>query len=297
MKTFSILFSMLFMFSIAGVNSLSGQCIADAGEDLGVCIDSEGNFSPPQLGTQISGGTPPFTFRWEANHPTGLQSTPIYTASHFLEDTTVANPTFIDGVVDDSGVIFHVIVEDSSGIKCRDSVSVTFSSFLVFALEMKTTIQRGETTNLFPNVDGDIPPISITWSPDYNISDVNFAFPEVWPDTTTCYELTIEDGLGCVYDQPLCFLVIVDSTTNVVDLDNAALSLRVFPNPTTDYLQILGLENYEVEDFRIVNMQGKIIRKGKLTQDQIEVTELESGNYILVVSSTTREAKIPFIKL
>nr|MBS0037084.1 T9SS type A sorting domain-containing protein [Saprospiraceae bacterium] len=286
----------LFLFCTLMTNSLSGQCMADAGESVGVCTDSEGQFSPQQLEVHISGGTPPYTIRWEANHPTGFQNNIILTASHFLEDTTVAIPTLINGVFEDSEVVFHVFVEDSTGMKCRDSVGVLFSSFLTFAIEMKDIITKGDTTTMFSNVDAIIQPSSYTWSPDYNISDIHSALPDVWPDTTTCYELTLVDALGCVFNSPIVFKVVVDSTTHVIERDEVTLSLRVFPNPASDYLQIKGLEDYAVDNYRIYALSGKLIKSGAFS-NLVDLKGITAGTYLIRFISPSFEMGIQFVKM
>lgn len=297
MKTSTFSFCLvLFLFCTLMAQPLSSQCMADAGESVGVCSDSEGQFSPQQLEVNISGGTPPYTIRWEANHLTGFQNDIILTASHFLEDTTVANPTLINGVFEDSEVVFHVFVEDSTGLECRDSVEVIFSSFLTFAIEMKDIITKGDTTTMFSNVDAIIQPSTYTWSPDYNISDVHSALPDVWPDTTTCYELTLVDGLGCVFDSPIVFKVEVDSTTHVIEPDEVTISLRVFPNPTTDYLQIKGLEDYAVDHYRIYDLSGKLIKSGAFS-NLIDLNGIAPGTYLIRFISPSFETGVQFIKM
>jgi hypothetical protein len=199
------------------------------------------------------------------------------TASHFLDDTTVANPNIIGHPYNEDPVLFHIVVEDADGVECRDSVLVTFSSFVVFGIGMEVTIQKGDTTTIHPNVDGVIPPLTFIWGPDYNISDVNAAFPLAWPDTTTPYELTLIDGLGCEFDFPVVFTVIVDSTTNIFELGTDLVPLRIYPNPTMDFA-VVDLSNIRGEvSLMVTDMSGRLA---------MEKTKIRAGSeYVLDMDS------------
>lgn len=85
-----------------------------------------------------------------------------------------------------------------------------------------------------------------------------------------------------------------DFTSSVVNIPAAVFD--VFPNPTSNFLRVSGLEEYQLENYRIVNMDGKTVGSGQFSQDQIDVSRLAAGIYILVVSSDTHEAKKQFTK-
>ncbi|NJB38150.1 S8 family serine peptidase [Croceivirga sp. JEA036] len=62
---------------------------------------------------------------------------------------------------------------------------------------------------------------------------------------------------------------------------NAELSLKVFPNPAVNYLQIDADVSTDAQ-FSIINMAGGTIKNGKAKGD-IDVSNLESGLYIITV--------------
>ncbi|TVR82040.1 MAG: T9SS C-terminal target domain-containing protein [Saprospirales bacterium] len=281
-----ILACIYFLLSVCN-SSLHSQCMVDAGPDLGICTDKEGAFSPNQIEANVTGGTPPYTIRWEANHPSGTHNIPNRTASYFLDDTTAIDPGIINQPYDTTPVLFHVVVEDAEGVECRDSVWVTFSSFLLFGIGMEVTIQKGETTTIHPNVDGMIPPLTFIWNPDYNISNVNIPFPLVWPDTTTCYELTLIDGLGCVFYNPVVFKVIVDSTTNVSEFHPQLNLLPVYPNPARDQAVVDLPDPLNSGFLYVTDRSGTLVMKqtqvGATEKLTLEVGHLTAGIYSIVL--------------
>lgn len=58
--------------------------------------------------------------------------------------------------------------------------------------------------------------------------------------------------------------------------------LNIFPNPTTDYLTIDWREAYDNMDYRLINVNGALLKEGKIRKgEQIELKKIYSGIYIL----------------
>jgi heat shock protein HslJ len=66
--------------------------------------------------------------------------------------------------------------------------------------------------------------------------------------------------------------------------DFTEVPLKIYPNPTSDFLMV---ENAKTNSsFQIFDMDGKLISQGKLgSQNKIDVSTLEKGNYILKMNS------------
>jgi len=73
-------------------------------------------------------------------------------------------------------------------------------------------------------------------------------------------------------------------------------TILLFPNPVKDYLH-LQIENAEQVEFRILDLQGKLVQSGSY-QDRIDCTSLPSGVY-LIETETPIKKYVPrkFIKL
>lgn len=96
------------------------------------------------------------------------------------------------------------------------------------------------------------------------------------------YIYFMEEGSGDA--QPLRFRTyqLSGGTTSTERPDADATSLRVFPNPTTG---LLSIPTAEVgDDFSVFNLQGQLLRAGKLTGEVLNLSELKAGSYILQVS-------------
>lgn len=70
---------------------------------------------------------------------------------------------------------------------------------------------------------------------------------------------------------------------------------RVFPNPTSDFLQV-NLEKFKViPDYQIFTMQGHLVKEGKLERE-INIKSLQSGGYILKLYADERSLVKYFLK-
>jgi len=81
---------------------------------------------------------------------------------------------------------------------------------------------------------------------------------------------------------------------NTTNSSNEILDFNLYPNPTESRLNVSLLD--ENATFEIVNYLGQEIKKGKLSQDGIDVSELNSGVYFLKVNSNQQSVSKKFIK-
>jgi len=69
-------------------------------------------------------------------------------------------------------------------------------------------------------------------------------------------------------------------TLGLNDIINSETNFKLFPNPTTQYIQVLGLQNKQ--NYNIYNITGAIILKGTTANNQnINIQNLTSGLYFL----------------
>ncbi|MEJ5287425.1 MAG: hypothetical protein CH6_1725 [Candidatus Kapaibacterium sp.] len=65
--------------------------------------------------------------------------------------------------------------------------------------------------------------------------------------------------------------------------NNQERDLIVFPNPTTDFVRIISMQNLANEKGKIYNTLGKLIEEVNLANNQIDLSLLPSGFYILKI--------------
>ena len=80
------------------------------------------------------------------------------------------------------------------------------------------------------------------------------------------------------------------SSVTTIGMGEFPLSMGVYPNPATHHLQISP--QWQGQNGQIINLQGEVLWKG-LLNEQLDISELRSGSYILY----TAESTSLFIKL
>ena len=77
-----------------------------------------------------------------------------------------------------------------------------------------------------------IPGGNVTWSPNYNINNINSFTPLVSPDVTTVYHVQFKDNFGCVANDSVKVNVVNDvslqaaNDTSICRTDNVGLQLK-----------------------------------------------------------------------
>jgi chitodextrinase len=91
-----------------------------------------------------------------------------------------------------------------------------------------------------------------------------------------------------------------DYTVNItstarIDENNTTLSFNVYPNPVKG--DVLNISNLELaSEYRIFNMMGQELGKGKIENNSIFVGSLKAGAYLIEVSNGTSRTTKRFIK-
>lgn len=169
--------------------------VADAGADVQFCVGDS-------VQLNASGGA---FYSW--------------TPSTGLSNDSVANP-LASPLVDTE---YIVTVSNSGGCFDIDTVFVTVLPVPTADAGLDVFICQGDTTQLVAS-GGDV----YLWSPATNISDVNIADPEVWPNFPTTYYVTVTDANGCTDVDSIfvdVFAVIATGDTAICVGDSAQLSV------------------------------------------------------------------------
>jgi len=73
--------------------------------------------------------------------------------------------------------------------------------------------------------------------------------------------------------------------------------INVYPNPVTDLLNVnIDLSNGEKTNYKIFDLNSKIVNSNELLNNQIDVSNLIKGVYILEINNSNNTNKIKFIK-
>jgi hypothetical protein len=82
-----------------------------------------------------------------------------------------------------------------------------------------------------------------------------------------------------------------ENTTNV-----ESTTLSVYPNPATDVLNISLSNGTAIETVNIYNISGKLVNNSKLNGNQIDISQLNNGVYMLEVLTANGSFKTKFVK-
>lgn len=269
--------------------SVHSQLVSNAGENFHFCTYPDSINSLIVGGVPgATGGVPPYTFSWSIS-PLELYegSDIVLHASDILDDTTISNPNILDFTLNDT-LIFYLKVTDSQGNESFDTTIITISAFVKellyydYSINVSDSIFLDKGTNissLFDNSNN----LTFLWTPSASLSNPNIG-NYIWakPSISTWYSVLITDSFGCAAQGDPYYYINVNS---VGFTDNACESyFRISPNPANEYLYIQNLENYEIDEIKIIDMTGKAVMSSSCNIEKfIDISEIENGLYILLL--------------
>jgi hypothetical protein len=270
---------LLVIITISLCTSIFSQTLTvDAGGDKIFCKTAQGVIMNGTIGGNptVSVGTAPYTYEWTAEHYVSINA---YSASSFLNDTTIANPVVIDWSPTPP-IKFYIIVTDVNGNQGIDSISVNFSQFGILPLSNDFYVTAGDTASINIHFGGGVPPYTYAWYPNYNISDTTVAEPQVWPNSDTFYFCTIKDAIGCPFTfNNIAIVHVYPVNTNTILQEK----VKIYPNPTQDWLTV-ELKESQLKSIKITDMTGKIVlEQHNLVNNQLDISRLSLGVYILSI--------------
>ena len=84
-----------------------------------------------------------------------------------------------------------------------------------------------------------------------------------------------------------------ECSTNLNINELKTLSLSLYPNPAQNQISVQGINS---GTFRVVSLDGKVIKSGELNSGSIDVETLENGYYILEINSEGKGGREAFVK-
>ena len=81
-------------------------------------------------------------------------------------------------------------------------------------------------------------------------------------------------------------LHVVEGSSPLAQDSFKADNIIVYPNPASEQLTLSNIDLNTIKDISIVSMHGKVIKKVKLTNETISITNLSEGIYILAIETT-----------
>lgn len=108
------------------------------------------------------------------------------------------------------------------------------------------------------------------------------------------------NGSGTFYKSEVSYTKVLQSPTSIADVD-AYHSLKITPNPASNYLQVSGFNMADNSAFAITNMIGNTVLQGNLSgyrngaDVQIPVNNLPAGVYFITIGNGQVTQKQRFV--
>lgn len=274
---------LLMLILIIILNDASAQLVADAGTDKGFCTNAD-NVIHPVLGadTVATGGIPPYTYKWEADDIYQMGSYYYHkTASYFLNDTTLPNPTMNIGSYLNDEILFRLTVTDANNQVSMDTM-VVLQSYFSFTLDYwEFTIDKGDWIYLEWGAAAysDRGPFEHYWHPTHGLDDSTSATFWAHPEYSISYACKVTDALGCYVDRFRYRINVIPVATNDIEL----LQATIFPNPANNTLNF-KLEGPVSQHSRlnIFTLDGTMLLSQTVQDSEfaIDVSILPPGDYL-----------------
>jgi len=179
---------LLLLFCLGFSISNYGQLSVDAGKDTTFCSGVEKKY----LGKDatIKNGVEPYSIGWECKVPKGSNS--YYTASDFLNDTTVILPYFRGTASPNQWITFIIHITDSENNTAKDSIRVRFSQFVYLTGYPGIEIHKGDSILIRDSsIGGGIEPLKFRWHPETGLSNPESLITWCKPDVSTRYDILV----------------------------------------------------------------------------------------------------------
>lgn len=180
-----------------------------------------------------------------------------------------------------------------------------------YAFNLQRDIYGSETTWNLKNSAGTI---VYSGAATTDTSALPALYTQNWALTPGCYTFTINDSESDGIYEYGGYYNLKDSAGNIVfqgssffDTQTRAVnvtllatgetkleSFAVYPNPATDVLNITKVSNKA--KFEIHNAVGQIVKAGEINNNQVRVSELVRGTYIITINDKGVSESVKFIK-
>lgn len=80
-------------------------------------------------------------------------------------------------------------------------------------------------------------------------------------------------------------LTIIEGSSPLSLAENSNSKIILYPNPTSTTLSVSNTEMLNIKDISIISTLGKVVKKGKLTNGNIDVSDLSEGLYVLAIET------------
>ncbi len=218
-----------FCFILILTKTCFSQLTVEAGKDTTYCVGQYPDTMYLGSNLNIENGVDPYSVRWESNYKVSPQL--VFTASDFLNDTTIASPYFTSWLTETEPekIKFIVSVTDGLGNFVQDSINVSFSGCGCPAGTIVVEINKGDSVWL----DAGLPSgkyEKIFWIPEYGLTNPDSSATWCKPYSSMHYYTVSVDSFGCECTCPIYEIRVYDPVSFFVEPNARWSVVRTFAN-------------------------------------------------------------------
>jgi hypothetical protein len=107
---------------------------------------------------------------------------------------------------------------------------------------------------------------------------------------------TPEQSTWLAGQYPATQINLTTSTASVNDVDGFLNEVTLFPNPAKNSIELRGTKDLDISTVKISNVLGKEVFTSNVFDSKIDISNLNSGIYILTIQSENNSKSIKFVK-
>lgn len=88
--------------------------------------------------------------------------------------------------------------------------------------------------------------------------------------------------------------LVAEMALSVEDFDVKFMNLEVFPNPSSEYIELKNNTTMQYNKFEIYSLKGNILSSGTYNGQQIDVSNLTAGKYFIKLILANESSVVPF---
>lgn len=81
-------------------------------------------------------------------------------------------------------------------------------------------------------------------------------------------------------------LSVIEGSSPLSLVNNEDKKIMLYPNPSSDNITLINIENLEIKNVSIISTLGKVVKNVTLNESRFSITDLAEGFYILLIETT-----------
>lgn len=243
------------------------------------------------IGNVVHGGTPCIDFNGSPAQPTAMTGMQVKYNSFFAKDPSA----YIVRMVDNTSGYNHGMIDSNYYFQPYNAGRYTFAPALTpknYSFADWQTLSGLDLNTKSSFVSWTLPTSddTLVMNQTDNAATINLG-------TTLFWDLDSNEVCGSITLQPYTSKILIKANTTCTPAgisDNDLVStMTVFPNPCVDKLSIVNPEPSHAVTYQIVDVYGRAIASGKITQTTttISVEDLSSGIYFILLTGENSYVK------